>query len=83
MVESAFLRVGAVLAVLWLAWPDVHRLPAWLLGAVPLVIILAALRPRWVVYLVPVLVAIGVLRSLKRPLKQNEQRETKRTRKNL
>ena len=68
-VEAAFWRVGAVMAVLWLAWPDLHRLPAWLWGVLPFLFVLLALRPRWFIYLIPVLMAIGILRSWKRPVK--------------
>ncbi len=64
--EAAFWRVGAVMALLWLAYPDLHRLPAWLWGVLPLLFILLALRPRWFIYLIPVLLAIGILRSWKR-----------------
>jgi hypothetical protein len=33
------LRIGIVLGVLWLAWPDLHRLPRWLWYALPIGII--------------------------------------------
>ena len=66
MLEAVCWRVGAVMAVLWLAYPDVKRLPPWLFGVVPILIVLLAARPRWFIYLVPVVLVIGVLRSWKR-----------------
>ncbi len=65
-IEAAFWRVGAVMVLLWLAYPDLHRLPAWILATVPGVIILVAVRPRWFLFLLPVFIIIGVLQALKR-----------------
>ena len=64
--EAALWRVGAVLVVLWLAYPDLDRLPAWLLGVVPVVFILIAARPRWFLYLVPIFLVLGFRQSLRR-----------------
>ncbi|HBO43308.1 MAG TPA: hypothetical protein DD670_05125 [Planctomycetaceae bacterium] len=64
--EAALWRVGAVLVVLWLAYPDLRRMPAWLLGVVPIVAVLVAARPRWFIFLVPILLVLGVLQSLRR-----------------
>ena len=30
------LRVGLVLGVFWLAWPDLHRLPRWVWYVLPI-----------------------------------------------
>ncbi|MBN2021430.1 MAG: hypothetical protein JW809_01430 [Pirellulales bacterium] len=65
-VEFAFLRVGAVLAVLWVAYPDLRRLPAWMLVAAPVVLTLVALRPRRFLILLPILIAVAVLRPRRR-----------------
>jgi hypothetical protein len=35
-VAGVGLRIGAVLGVLWLAWPDLDRLPGWLWYVLPL-----------------------------------------------
>jgi hypothetical protein len=60
--EGAFWRVGALLAVLWMAWPDVHRLPAWMLAFGPAVLAVIAFKPRTAIYLIPVLLAIALFR---------------------
>jgi len=64
--EFACLRVGALLAVWWVAYPDLRRLPAWLLVAAPVVLVLVALRPRRFLVLVPLLVAAALLWPRKR-----------------
>ena len=33
--DAACLRVGSLMAVLWLAYPQIHRLPAWIWAAIP------------------------------------------------
>jgi hypothetical protein len=69
--EAAFWRVGMLMALVWLSYPDLKRLPAWLIAVAPVVIILVAARPRWSVYLIPPLLLIGVLRS-KRPQRHGD-----------
>ncbi|MGD0897084.1 MAG: hypothetical protein ABR915_04565 [Thermoguttaceae bacterium] len=55
-------RLGTVLAVWWLAYPDLRRLPAWLLGALPVVAIVLVWRPRYVLLVIPVLVVLAILK---------------------
>lgn len=57
--EAACWRVGALMAVLWLAYDEVHRLPAWLLGAVPVLLVILALRPRWFLFFLPLLLLLA------------------------
>ena len=40
--EAMAWRVGAFLAVCWLAYPDVDRLPGWLLAALPIFVVAIA-----------------------------------------
>jgi hypothetical protein len=54
------------MTVLWLAYNDVRRMPPWLLGAIPVVIVLLAVKPRWFLFVLPILIVIGVLQWLKR-----------------
>ena len=65
-VQAACLRVGVLMAVLWFAYLDVQRIPAWILGVVPVLMGLVALRPRLFPYVVPVVVLIAVLRPRKK-----------------
>ena len=62
LAEPAFWRVGALMAVLWLAYPDVHRMPAWIWTAVPVLIVVLAVRPRWFLFAVPILIVLAILR---------------------
>ncbi len=59
--QSACSRVGALSAVLWLAWHEVQRLPAWLLGVIPLLLAVLAFRPKWFLIAVPIVIALAVL----------------------
>ena len=60
--EAACWRVGALMAVIWLAYPEVVRLPGWLLGMLPILGIVLALRPRYLLIAVPVVIAIAILK---------------------
>lgn len=62
---GAIVRVGAVMAALWLAYPDVERLPAWTLPAFPVLLLLIAVRPKWFFLLLPILILLAVLRPRK------------------
>ena len=63
-IMSACTRVGAVLAVLWLAFPQIDQLPAWILAAViiTLVVIAFARRPWLVLLAIPLVLAVWWLR---------------------
>ncbi len=61
-VLPACVRMGAVTAALWIAWEDLQRLPRWLLGATLVSLILVALRPRLFLMLIPLIVAMAILR---------------------
>ncbi|MFZ5830988.1 MAG: hypothetical protein ACOY3P_12920 [Planctomycetota bacterium] len=55
-------RAGAMLAVVWLAYDQVQRLPAWLLLVLPLLLLVVALKPRWLLWAIPVVVLLVLLR---------------------
>lgn len=60
-VRAAFTRVGALCAVIWLAYRELERLPAWLFSVIPIAGVLVAARPRWAIVIVPLIVAIMFL----------------------
>ena len=62
------LRVGLVLGVLWLAWPDLHRLPRWVWYALPIGVVALFFAKGFLVYLLPGFVAVTVLYLLYRKL---------------
>ena len=43
---SACCRLGPCLAALWLAYPQVERLPPWLVACIVLLAVLLAVKPR-------------------------------------
>jgi len=60
--ESACLRIGAVMAVIWLAYEHLHRVPAWMWFALPVFLVALAKRPQWLLFLVPLAIALALLR---------------------
>jgi hypothetical protein len=65
---AACLRVGILMAALWLAHPQLHRLPVWLLGSIVVSAMAVALRPRLALVAVPLVVALWALASWRRPM---------------
>ena len=59
--EGAFVRSAVVMSLLWLAWPELVRLPRWLFIIVPFILIIAAFQPRILLVLIPVLLLYGFL----------------------
>jgi hypothetical protein len=61
---SAFLRIGTIMGLLWLAWPQIGRIPWWImlvgLGVLFLALVLARQPPRVIV--MAILAAIVVMR---------------------
>jgi uncharacterized protein with PQ loop repeat len=64
--ESACLRIGAVMAVIWLAYEHLHRVPTWLWFSLPVLLFALARRPQWLLFLVPLVIALAILRPKKR-----------------
>lgn len=61
--KSACWRLGPVLFVWWLAYPQAKNLPAWLAGVIPVLIIILAVRPKWIVVAIPILIAFFLLKK--------------------
>jgi hypothetical protein len=60
--ESACWRMGALAAVIWVAYSDIHRMPRWLWSIFLLVLVAVALRPRLTVLAIPLIIALAILR---------------------
>ncbi|HEX3999587.1 MAG TPA: hypothetical protein VHX65_13625 [Pirellulales bacterium] len=58
--EASSLRLGVVCSLLWLAYPELVKLPGWLFPAICCTA-LAAYRWRWLFALVPIIAAAGWL----------------------
>src|ERR1700722_3580624 len=64
--ESAFalaaVRVGIVMAVLWLAWPQLVVLPRWIMLTLLGAVAVCVWRPKALLFALPVLVILAVMR---------------------
>jgi len=60
--ESACWRMGALAAVVWVAYDDIYRMPRWLWGVFLLVLVAVALRPSLVLLAIPLITALAILR---------------------
>lgn len=65
-IRAAFIRVGALCAVIWLAYRELERLPGWLFSVIPIAGVLVAARPRWAIVIVPLVLAIMFLTPKKK-----------------
>jgi hypothetical protein len=64
---AGMFRMGLVLAALWLAEPQLRRLPGWAIFGVVAVMVVLALRPRLFLLAVIVLIVAAILRPRQRP----------------
>ena len=65
------LRIGIVLGVFWLAWPDLDRLPRWAWFALPVGLIVVTYARGILIYAAPLLAAMIAIylfyRRMRRP----------------
>ena len=59
-------RAGLVLGALWLALPNIRKVPRWLPSALAIIAAVLIVRPRLVLYALPVAVAIAILGAITR-----------------
>ncbi len=59
--EAACWRVGPLLVMLWIAYPQLHYMPGWLWAAVPVLVIVLARWPRGFLLAIPLVIALAVL----------------------
>ncbi len=55
-------RLGPLLIILWLAFPQVERVPAWLWVYIIIVLVLAAWKPKLLLIAIPIIVVLAVLK---------------------
>ena len=60
--EAACWRVGALMGILWVAYTDIQRIPAWLLAAIPPLVVLLAWKPRLFLVVAPIVLFIAFIR---------------------
>ena len=61
-VQGAAVRIGLVLTAIWLAYPELKRIPGWLSAVLLIAFAVVAIRPRLVVVVAPAIFAIWILR---------------------
>ena len=61
---AACLRVGLLLGAVWLAYPQLERIPAWMFGTLLTALMVMAVRPQMAVLIVPSLLMLWFLRGL-------------------
>jgi hypothetical protein len=65
--KSACWHLWPVLVVLWLAYPDVQRIPTWGLVLVPVLLIVFIKWPKLLLLAIPALLLLAILRRPLRP----------------
>lgn len=60
--KAACSRLGPFMAALWLAYNEVKRLPPWLLATIPALVLVLAVRPRWFLIALPIVIALAILK---------------------
>ena len=60
--QSGLCRGGVLAAVVWLAYPEIRRMPAWLWSMLLGILVVVAIRPRTVIVAVPIIIALAILR---------------------
>ena len=79
---SVFLRVGLVLAAIWLAYRQVQQLakllPGWLLAGLLGLVLLIAVRPKLVWLIFPAMLVLGALQVVGWILKPLPKRKSNR-----
>jgi hypothetical protein len=57
-------RVGIVLAAMWLALPELEKVPKWMFVSLLVAVVIVVLRPRTFVIVAPALLLLWALRGL-------------------
>jgi len=66
IIMAACYRLAPVLVLLWMAYPELERMPWWVWVVVPGTLLVLAWRPRLIPIAVPILILIGILRPRKK-----------------
>ena len=59
--SAPFMRIGLPLFFLWLAWPDLATFPKWVFHASVPTVILVAIYPKLLCFIVPVVILLMFL----------------------
>lgn len=58
-------RMCVMMFLLWLAWPELERLPRWIFFAIPILVVLCAWRPQLLLFVGPALFFLWLLQPPK------------------
>ena len=72
VLEAACIRIGSVMAVLWIAYPELIKLPTWISAATMIATPVIAYRPKIALLILPLLFALWIL-SPKGKQRQNDK----------
>lgn len=61
-VSGACFRVGLMMGLWWFAYPQVQNVPRWLAVTGGLLLLVVMLRPKLLIFAVPVVIALWLLR---------------------
>jgi len=56
--HAVLIRIGLVLGAAWLAYPELSCIPKWLYGVLAVAIVIVMIRPKLIIIVAPVVVAI-------------------------
>ena len=62
MLQASCIRVGVLMAVFWLSFNEVMSLPPWLLRIVLIAAAIVAIRPKLLLFILPVILVLAVIR---------------------
>ena len=76
---ASCIRIGAVLAAIWLAYPELNRLPGWLAPVCTATAIAIAVRPRLAIFIIPLAIVLLILRPRKKKSQTKRSPSTKQS----
>ena len=60
-IAAACIRAGSVMFALWLAYPDLRRIPPWMVTGLVIAAAVFAVRPRAALVIIPMLITIWMV----------------------
>ncbi|MCC6125123.1 MAG: hypothetical protein IT426_09195 [Pirellulales bacterium] len=65
--QSACWRLAPLLAVFWIAYPDLNRIPWWLWLALPVLLFILVKWPKTILFFIPILIFLAILKLRIKP----------------
>ena len=62
MVQSGFCRGGVLAAIVWLAFPDIRRMPGWLWSVLFGILVVVVVNRKAVFLAIPIIIALAILK---------------------